>query len=90
MVECEAPVKDRRVVTDSGGHKEERFVIETALCIGGQERQVEMTLTDRETMIFRMLIGRTAMSGLTVDPAQSFLLGGSKEAPPGSKNEPQE
>lgn len=90
VVECEAPVADRRTVTDSGGHREERYVIETELLLGGQSRRVEITLTDRETMIFRMLIGRTAMQALTVDPNASFLLGGSKETPPGSVTESKE
>ena len=85
VVECEAPVKDRRVVADSGGHREERFVIETELAIGGETRRVEMTLTDRESMIFRMLIGRTAMQDLVVDPNTSFQLGGTKEQPPGGQ-----
>lgn len=82
VVECEAPVKDRRMVSDSGGHREERYVIETELMIGNDVRRVEITLTDRESMIFRMLIGRTAMQGLLVDPGLSFQLGGSKEQPP--------
>lgn len=34
IVECQAPVKDRRRVTDSGGHEEERYVIETVLTVG--------------------------------------------------------
>ncbi|MGB1221869.1 MAG: ATP-dependent zinc protease [Alcanivoracaceae bacterium] len=90
VVECEAPVADRRTVTDSGGHREERYVIETDLYIAGATRRVEITLTDRETMIFRMLIGRTAMQALTVDPSASFLLGGSKEAPPTSVTDSKE
>lgn len=82
VVTCEAPVKDRRTVSDSGGHREERYVIETVLRLGNQQRLVEITLTDRESMIFRMLIGRTAMQSLTVDPNASFLLGGDKVMPP--------
>ena len=90
VVSCEAPVKDRRVVTDSGGHREDRYVIETMLSLNGEQRRVEVTLTDRESMIFRMLIGRTAMAGLLVDPAASFLLGGDKENPPQPCDEHQE
>ncbi|WP_240725060.1 ATP-dependent zinc protease family protein [Mangrovimicrobium sediminis] len=76
VVECEAPVLDRRVVRDSGGHEEMRYVIETSLSIGGKARRVEVTLTDRDTMKFRVLIGRTAMRGrYYVDPGRSFLTG---------------
>ncbi|MED5388277.1 MAG: ATP-dependent zinc protease [Pseudomonadota bacterium] len=78
---CEAPVLDRRVVTDSGGHKEERPVIRTDIELGGRRWPIEITLTDRETMKFRMLLGRTAMSEIVVDPTASFLLGGTKEQP---------
>lgn len=84
VVTCEAAIKDRRTVSDSGGHREERYVIETTLQLGEQQRQVEVTLTDRESMIFRMLIGRTAMQSLAVDPNASFLLGGDKTTPPQS------
>ena len=79
--ECEAPVLDRRVVTDSGGHKEERPVIRTEIALGGRCWPIEITLTDRENMKFRMLLGRTAMDLITVDPTASFLLGGTKEQP---------
>lgn len=74
VVHCETPVIDRRMVTDSGGHREERFVIETLVQLGDQPIKVEMTLTDRENMRFRMLLGRTAMRGhFIVDPGRSYL-----------------
>lgn len=85
VIHCEAPVIDERVVRDSGGHQERRTVIETVISLNGEERRVEMTLTDRDSMLFRMLIGRTAMNRDTVvSPGQSFLLGGSRKAPPES------
>lgn len=74
VVHCEARVIDQRTVTDSGGHKETRFVILTTVKLGEQEVAVEMTLTDRENMRFRMLLGRTAMRGqFLVDPARSYV-----------------
>lgn len=74
IVHCEAKVVDRRQVTDSGGHREQRFVILTELQLAGQQWEIEMTLTDRDTMRFRMLLGRTAMQDrLYVIPGASFL-----------------
>ena len=78
---CEAPVLDRRQVSDSGGHREERPVIRSEIVMGDQRWPIEITLTDRETMKFRMLLGRTAMNDLVVDPTASFLLGGTQEQP---------
>ncbi|MBE0365269.1 hypothetical protein PULV_a2035 [Pseudoalteromonas ulvae UL12] len=70
----EAKVIDIREVTDSGGHTENRFVISTDLHINGQSFPIEVTLTNRENMMFRMLLGRTAMNGkITVDPQASYL-----------------
>lgn len=72
---CEAPIKDFREISDSGGHREMRYVIETVILIGDVPRLVEMTLTNRDNMKFRMLLGRTAMVGLQVIPDQSYLTG---------------
>jgi len=73
---CEAEVTDQRHVTDSGGHKEERYVIATQLVLGDLRKPIEVTLTNRDTMRFRMLLGRTAMEGcMMVNPSGSYLLG---------------
>ncbi len=72
---CVAPVKDFREVSDSGGHKEMRYVIETEVLLGETSRQIEMTLTNRDNMKFRMLLGRSAMTGLLVVPDKSYLTG---------------
>ena len=81
VVTCTADVLDKRVVTDSGGHKEERFVISTTLSIGGHTWPIEVTLTARDDMLFRMLLGRTAMKGRAqVNPARSYLVGKKKRS----------
>ena len=75
VTECDAVVLDKRNVTDSGGHMEERYVISTRILMGPIDSDIEMTLTDRDTMKFRMLLGRTAMKDkVVVNPAKSFLL----------------
>jgi hypothetical protein len=75
-IECHAPIKDRRLVSDSGGHKQRRYVIETQIILGQSIFTAEMTLTNRDSMLFRMLIGRTAMSNrFVIDPNASYVQG---------------
>lgn len=77
QIVCEATVIDRRVVRDSGGHTEERCFIRTTISAGGRQWPAEITLTSREDMLFRMLLGRAALveAGMRVDPGESYLLG---------------
>lgn len=74
VISCEAEIVDRRWVTDSGGHEEERYVIMTPITIAGQTWPIEITLTERENMLFRMLLGRSALrKRFIVNPARSFV-----------------
>ena len=67
---------DHRTVRDSGGHEETRVTIETTLQMGKEQWPIELTLTDREEMGFKMLLGRTAMQNrFYVDASESYLLG---------------
>jgi hypothetical protein len=75
VINCRALMVDRRAVTDSGGHKEDRYVIRTTMVLGGFKRRIELTLTNRESMKYRMLIGRAALKHFYIDPTQSYLSG---------------
>lgn len=73
VIECEAKIVDRRTVKSSTGISEERFVIKTPLTLGDKTFDVELTLANRDTMEFRMLLGREALSNrYVVNPAESF------------------
>lgn len=75
-VRCFADIHDIRNVTSSTGHRERRIVIHTPIVIAGKSLPIELTLTNRDTMGFRMLLGRRAMKGrLLVDPSASYLAG---------------
>ena len=73
---CEAQVVGYRDVKDSGGHQENRPFIRTMARLGKVEWELELSLTNREGMKFRMLLGRAAMAGrFAIDPQRSYLLG---------------
>ena len=73
---CEAKVIDERIVSDSGGHKENRYVIMTKVVLSDQHWPIEISLTNRDTMKFRMLLGRTAMNNrIIVNASKSYLHG---------------
>lgn len=75
-VRCESPVVDRRYVKSSSGTREKRYVISAPVQIGGDIWEIELTLTNRDSMGYRMLLGREAMNGrMLVDPEASFALG---------------
>ncbi|EDL56019.1 RimK/LysX family protein, partial [Gimesia maris] len=76
VVRCERPIVDKRVVKSSSGISETRYVILATLKIGDQAWEIELTLANRDSMGYRMLLGREAMSGrMLVDPAISFCMG---------------
>jgi len=70
------PVVEHREVRPSSGEAEERPVVVVAVVVGSHELDVELTLTDRDAMGFRMLLGRTALrDAFLVDPAVSYAQG---------------
>ncbi|MGF1642596.1 MAG: ATP-dependent zinc protease [Thiotrichales bacterium] len=86
VVVCEAPVLDRRWVTDSGGHRSKRYVIAVPISLGRHTQRIEITLTARDTMLFRMLLGRSALGErYLVDARASFRMGGDRKQPPLSR-----
>ncbi len=73
---CTAPIIDQRSVRDSGGHSEDRWVITTPVTIGGHRWPIEITLTSRDDMLFRMLLGRSAIKDRAlVDSSRSYMIG---------------
>ncbi len=75
-IECEAQVVDQRVVTSSNGTKETRYVIKTTLILGAHKFLTEITLSNRDEMGYRMLIGRQSLSQrFVVDPSLSHTTG---------------
>ncbi|MDH5436163.1 MAG: 30S ribosomal protein S6--L-glutamate ligase [Gammaproteobacteria bacterium] len=76
VVRCERPIIDKRVVKSSSGISETRYVINAKIKIDSQNWDIELTLANRDSMGYRMLLGREAMSGrMLVDPSTSFNLG---------------
>jgi hypothetical protein len=73
---CEALAFDRRAVTDSGGHITQRWFIRSAVSVANLQFDAEINLTDRGTMLFPLLLGRSALRGrFVVDPHLSYVHG---------------
>lgn len=81
LIQAEAKLLCQRTVTDSGGHKERRPVVLTAVSLGDKIWPIELTLTNRDVMGFRMLLGRQAIRDrFLVDPGHSFLQSSRRQA----------
>lgn len=73
---CEARVLDRRRVTDSGGHSQQRVFIATTIQLADRRWVCEVNLTKRDNMLFPMLLGRTSMANRAlVQPGASYRQG---------------
>lgn len=73
-IDCIAPLLEYREVTNSGGHSQKRPVISTPIKLGEYQWDIELTLTNRDVMGFRMLLGRQAIKKrFLVDPGHSFF-----------------
>lgn len=80
-VTVELPVHDRRTIRSSNGHSEQRLMVLLDIVLAGRAVSAEVTLTNRDVMDFRMLIGREALAqGFVVNPAASYLGGKPKKS----------
>lgn len=72
---CIAPLKDYREIKSSSGHVDKRHIIQTKIKLGAETWEIEVSLSNRSSMGYRVLLGRQAMAGIIVDPNESFVLG---------------
>lgn len=71
---CRAEVIDQRIITSSNGQRERRYLIGTTLRLGPSSWPIELSLTNRDSMSYRMLLGREGLRGhCQIDPGRSFL-----------------
>lgn len=74
-LQCQAPLVDRRMVKSSSGISEERLVVKSAVTLGESTFDIELTLANRDTMEYRMLLGREALNNrYIVNSAENFLI----------------
>ncbi len=75
-IACIAAVFDERQVTSSNGHRELRYIIQVEVSLSGATWPIELSLTNRDSMGFRMLLGREALRRrVLVDTSRSFIAG---------------
>lgn len=75
FINCVAKIIDMKTIKSTSGHKENRIVIRSPITIGNFTWDIDMTLTNRDIMNHRMLIGRRAMQNILIDPSKSFCQG---------------
>lgn len=76
VIQCKAPIVDERYIMSSNGHKELRCVISTECQLGGLLWEIELTLSDRDPLRFRMLLGREALKkNVIINPSRSLYQG---------------
>jgi hypothetical protein len=73
---CEFPVFTRRDITNTGGTPESRIIIRTPMVLAGRRWKIDISLTDRGTMRFPLILGRRALRGrnIVVHPEKSYLV----------------
>ena len=80
IVTTTAPLQAKKIVKSSSADKEKRVVIKTTFKIGQDSWPIKLTLTDRSTMNYLMLLGREAMQDrILVDPSHDFLVSNENE-----------
>jgi hypothetical protein len=83
VIAARAPLVEHREVRSSNGDVELRPVIRTSALVLGQQFDIELSLTSRDEMGFRMLLGRSAVRRrFIVDPGRSFVGGGDRFSRP--------
>lgn len=75
FIVCEAKVIDYRLVKSSSGEAKPRYVIQTQVKLGNQKWNIEVTLANRKSMGYQMLLGREAMMNrVLINPSEGFRL----------------
>ncbi|MDF1827754.1 MAG: RimK/LysX family protein [Legionellaceae bacterium] len=73
IVRCTSLVIDQRMIMSSNGHKENRYVISTSLSLGTKTWPIELTLSNRDPLRFRLLLGREALNRrVMIDPNLNY------------------
>jgi hypothetical protein len=76
LTRLRVPLLGMAVVCNSAGMREERPIIETSIRLGPITKRVRLTITNRSHMLFRVILGRTALAGdFIVDVSRKYLLG---------------
>jgi hypothetical protein len=61
-------------IKNHDGSFESRPVVKLRVCLGNKSRRIQVNLVDRGSLIYPMLLGRTALRGsVVVDPGRTFL-----------------